>query len=79
MPVFSEIRLEKAKELLKSNHRILIKDVAQMVGYNDQFYFSRIFHSYTGVSPVRIYRNKKLGEVCPKKSFKNDMISVPVL
>lgn len=53
-----EIRLEKAKELLKSNHKILIKDVAEMVGYSDQFYFSRIFHSYTGVSPTEFIGTK---------------------
>lgn len=45
------LRMEKAKVLLKSGDRIYVKDVAEQVGYKDQFYFSRIFHSYTGVRP----------------------------
>lgn len=45
-------RIEKAKELLTNNRNLFIKDVASMVGYEDQFYFSRIFRSLTGVSPT---------------------------
>ncbi|WP_180270768.1 response regulator transcription factor [Sporanaerobium hydrogeniformans] len=44
-------RIEKAKELFKNNEGILIKDVAALVGYKDQFYFSRIFRSIVGVCP----------------------------
>lgn len=47
----TKIRIQKAKELLRYNKDILIKDVAYMVGYSDQFYFSRIFRSMEGVSP----------------------------
>jgi len=45
------IRIERAKVLILENPNLLIKDVASMVGYNDQFYFSRIFRSITGVCP----------------------------
>lgn len=47
-----EIRLEKAKQLLLTEEGILIKDAAKRCGYHDQFYFSRLFHSYTGLSPT---------------------------
>lgn len=47
----TSLRMEKAKELLKSEDKIFVKDVAERVGYKDQFYFSRIFHTYTGVRP----------------------------
>ena len=45
------LRMEKAKELLSGNPNLTIKDIAEAVGYNDQFYFSRIFKIITGVSP----------------------------
>lgn len=45
------LRIEKAKELLRDSEGIYIKDVAAMVGYKDQFYFSRIFRSIVGVCP----------------------------
>lgn len=44
-------RMEKAKELMQENKDILIKDVAERLGYRDQFYFSRVFRSYTGMCP----------------------------
>jgi len=44
-------RMERAKLLLESNPEILVKELAFQVGYQDQFYFSRVFRSYTGKSP----------------------------
>lgn len=46
------IRMERAKQLLEEGSGLFVKDIAEMVGYRDQFYFSRIFHSYTGKSPA---------------------------
>ena len=43
--------MEKAKLLLQREEKMYVKDVAEKVGYKDQFYFSRIFYSYTGVRP----------------------------
>ena len=45
------IRIEKAKEHMKKDPNAYVKDVAERVGYKDQFYFSRIFRSLAGVSP----------------------------
>lgn len=53
------LRMEKAKELLKSEDKIFVKDVAEQVGYKDQFYFSRIFHTYTGVRPSEYIEKEK--------------------
>ncbi|MBQ7370760.1 MAG: helix-turn-helix transcriptional regulator, partial [Blautia sp.] len=47
----TELRMNRAKELFQENPDSFIKDVAATVGYEDQFYFSRIFRSYTGKSP----------------------------
>ena len=48
---FTELRIEQAMELMRKNHNLFIKDAALMVGYQDQFYFSRLFRSYVGKSP----------------------------
>ena len=42
-------RLNKACELLKKG--ISIQKVSNLVGYNDQFAFSKIFKKYMGISP----------------------------
>ncbi len=44
-------RMKKATALMKDDPQIFVKDVAMMVGYSDQFYFSRIFRSYMGKCP----------------------------
>ena len=46
---------------------LFIKDIAAMVGFSDQFYFSRIFHSITGMSPAEYMKNHK-GISCDAKS-----------
>lgn len=47
----TELRMEKAKRIINKNHDFYIREVAEMVGYQDQFYFSRVFRSYVGKSP----------------------------
>ncbi len=44
-----ETRVRHATELLATD--MLIKDIARTVGYDDQFYFSRIYKKYRGKSP----------------------------
>lgn len=44
-------RLEQAYRLLQTD--MLVKDVAQAVGYDDPFYFSRIFKKHYGYSPQK--------------------------
>lgn len=43
------IRIEASKELLRKN--LPIADIALLVGYNDQSYFSKIFRKIQGTSP----------------------------
>ncbi len=52
----TNIRLQNAKELL-NNHSLSISDVSNLVGYDNQLYFSRIFHKYIGMSPSE-YRDR---------------------
>lgn len=45
-------RINKAKELLRTDEGMNIKTIASIVGYDDQYYFSRIFRSVTGMTPT---------------------------
>ena len=43
---------DKARQIwLDSGGTMTAREVAEKVGYKDQFYFSRIFRSYMGVCP----------------------------
>lgn len=46
------LRIEKAKKIMEERPELYIKDIASKVGFSDQFYFSRIFRSVTGISPT---------------------------
>ncbi len=56
-----EIRLAKAKELLVSCPDLMTKDIAQMTGYADPSYFSKVLKKYTGMYPSE-YRTAHAGE-----------------
>jgi len=45
------LRIDEAKKLLKTNNMISLKQIAELCGYGDQHYFSRLFKKTTGMSP----------------------------
>lgn len=45
------VRVEAAKRIMGEQEGIFVRDVAAMTGFSDQFYFSRIFRSVTGMRP----------------------------
>jgi two-component system response regulator YesN len=47
----SQVRVEAAKILMQSDYSLA--EISQMVGFNDQSYFSKVFKKYTGESPHR--------------------------
>jgi len=49
-----DIRLERAKELLKSGEYTSIQEVAAKVGYDDVYHFSKLFKKKYGVPPSKI-------------------------
>lgn len=49
---FIQLKIQKSCQLL-FNTNIKIKDVAKAVGYDDQYYFSRLFKKLMGISPDR--------------------------
>lgn len=48
----TEIRLEKAEELLGARPEIPIKELAFLCGYQDPLYFSRLYRRHRGRSPT---------------------------
>lgn len=47
----TKLRIEEATKIIENVPGISIKDVALQVGYNDHFYFSRVYKSFTGKNP----------------------------
>lgn len=53
----NQIRIDRAKELLR-NPSIPLVEIAGMVGFEDQSYFTKVFGRLTGISPGRFRKNR---------------------
>jgi len=51
---FIRLKIQRASDYLNFTD-MRIQDVAAQVGYDDPYYFSRVFKRFTGMSP-RLYR-----------------------
>lgn len=54
-----KIRLEKARDILLKSNDSSIKSIANQVGYEDVYHFSKLFKKYYGISPL-YYRKREL-------------------
>lgn len=54
----NDVRIKKAKQIMDENKNILIKDLAQMCGYNNAVSFIRMFKKSEGVSPGQYVKMK---------------------
>lgn len=52
-----KVRMEKACELLRTGKKS-VAQVAEMVGYEDENYFGRVFKKYTGMTPAQYRRGQ---------------------
>ena len=52
-----DLRLQLAKNLL-DNTNMSIRQISESIGYNDQYFFSRLFKKHLGVSPQQYRKNK---------------------
>ncbi|MFC5471159.1 response regulator [Cohnella suwonensis] len=57
MEYVTDLRMEHAKRLL-ANSNLKTYEVAEMVGYSDQRYFSQVFRKHTGTQPTQYRQNK---------------------
>ena len=53
-----KIRLKKAKDTLENSRNGSIKSIANSVGYDDVYHFSKLFKKYYGMSPQN-YRKQR--------------------
>lgn len=51
---FNKMKIDKGKELIIEGNR-KIKEIAEILGFKDEFYFSRIFKKFEGISPSEYY------------------------
>lgn len=58
MDYLANVRLNKAKQLMLGSDSLL-REVAHMVGYKDEFYFSRKFKKAFGISPSVYMKTRK--------------------
>lgn len=54
----TNLRINKAKDLLQ-NTSLSLSDISDCVGYNDYFYFLKIFKKQVGISPGKFKSTKK--------------------
>ncbi|MFB9276008.1 response regulator [Cohnella cellulosilytica] len=48
----TKLRIEKAKEMIAADPDLRVREVADLVGFNDALYFSRVFKKETGIWPT---------------------------
>ena len=48
----ASLRIQRAKELLRDDS-LSIQEIAEIVGYNDYFYFTKVFKKVEGISPSK--------------------------
>ncbi|MEK5239014.1 response regulator [Paenibacillus sp. FSL L8-0470] len=54
-----QLRMEAACRFIREHPFVLIKDIAEHVGYLDPYYFSKVFKQHTGLSPSD-YKNSSI-------------------
>lgn len=54
------LRIERAKDLLRSRDKYRIEAIAEMTGYSSLYYFSSAFHRETGMSPSQYRRSSQI-------------------
>ncbi|HMP81577.1 MAG TPA: AraC family transcriptional regulator [Verrucomicrobiota bacterium] len=57
---FTRMRIQRACELIETTE-LSVKAVATELGYDDPFYFSRVFKSVTGIAPSDFRKAEKAG------------------
>lgn len=58
----NHLRIRKAKELLREDMTLTVKEIAEIIGYADQLYFSKVFKKETGKTPSQ-FRNESKAEL----------------
>lgn len=54
---YNRLKINEAKKMLEEYENIRVKDIAEMLGFSDQYYFSKVFKQQYGVSPI-VYKSQ---------------------
>lgn len=54
---YNRIKIEEARKMLDEYQNMRVKDIAEMLGFSDQYYFSKVFKQQFGVSPL-VYKTQ---------------------
>ncbi|OWR31520.1 AraC family transcriptional regulator [Saccharibacillus sp. O23] len=54
----TDLRIRRAKRLMAGGSDLKLREVAQQVGYSDEFYFSRRFKQETGIAPSAYVKSR---------------------
>lgn len=57
----NQLRIEKAKELIRTDPDLRLKDLAYSMGYTDSHYFTKVFKQLAGATPTE-YRERYMGK-----------------
>ncbi|MDH6364285.1 AraC family transcriptional regulator of arabinose operon [Enterococcus sp. PF1-24] len=68
-----EMRVEQACKYLKLSH-LKVYEISKKVGYQDPYYFSRIFKKLMGISPKEYRSKNQTSEQLQKLAFNEDML-----
>lgn len=55
------LKIREAKRLMKTYPELMVKNISEMLGYEDQRYFSRVFKNVNGYSPTDYMQKLKEG------------------
>lgn len=58
---FNKLKIDKARALLDAGDNIMIKDIADALGFSNQHYFSKVFKQYAGCNPSE-YKERGSGK-----------------
>ncbi len=70
-----QYRMNKAKELL-IHTAASVQEIADNVGYQDGFYFGRMFKKYMGLSPIRYREKERMKLEGPNMTFDMSQYSI---
>jgi len=59
MDYITALRINRAKQLMTGTGDLLFRDIAALVGFNDEFYFSRKFKKEVGISPSAYLNSRR--------------------
>lgn len=54
---YNRLKINEAKQMLEEYENIRVKDIAELLGFSDQYYFSKVFKQQYGVSPI-VYKSQ---------------------